>query len=263
MKLLLSWNYFTRVNYIKKILSGAEKNEHIDFYIIRFFCVMIVLFFPTKYWYKIAFRITWFFKIYYWFFNKNLLKDCLIRSVKLNRFLSLLTRAGVNFHIPYTIKGTDLLNHSSGILLATTHLPLSKVGIKAILEKPFKVEAAIVAKPTIINKMSVWGSKQKIKSLKTEPFVLLKSKRILLNKGCLVLMIDNVLTKDYSPNSLRLCKITGSKLVFFFAQLTPNGVIHIELFYPPSPFCESERAIEANLNYLKSRELKLINENIL
>lgn len=231
--------------------------NHQTFKLIAF-CISKL--FPEKYWYKIVFFISYFSR-----FNTRQLvvkkkSLAIVRGYNINKLLALLTRKKRPFPIPYKIVQSEYTNNESGLILCTVHLPLAKVAIRAFLENNSKIDAAIVGVPTSDNHMAIWGITNKIPALVKSQFVLLKAKRILEQKGCIVLMIDSGSSNTYSPNILKLGGKIGVRTMFFFAELQPDGTIYSRFVNPPHPYCENEAAINANLDFLKNEATKIVGD---
>jgi hypothetical protein len=222
----------------------------------KFLVLCISSFYSEKKWYKIAFGITYIsrFKISQLLFKKKSIGE--LRAYDLNNLLALLTRTGRPFPIPYELT-LDEVEHSSGLILCTVHIPLVKVAIRAFMEQPLGIDAAIVGMPTKDNRMAVWGLTERIPVLVKDSFVLLKIKNILSKNGTILLMTDS--GGIYSPNIFHLCGKLGSKIVFFFAELKPNGTICTSFILPPFPNCETEIAITKNIEFLKQKSGEIMN----
>lgn len=182
----------------------------------------------------------------------------LLKAQDLNTFLALMTREQKYFHIPYTISGLDHLNADCGIILCTVHIPLVKVALRGLIENEIQIASAIVGKAPILNAMSVWGITNKIPIITRNPFSLLKAKKVLEQKGKVVLMIDNSKTHVYSPNIMKLCGKIDAKVVFFFAELNAQNVIETYFIEAPFSRCRNEEEIKENLLFLRKKHDKIL-----
>ncbi len=245
---------FTTGKFITSLTSIIRDKNSI---ISKLIAVCIFTLFPKRQWYKMVFGVSYIsrFIIKLTTINKNSLG--LVRANNINRLLALLTRSGKSFPIPYRITGETQIEHSSGLILCTVHLPLVKVAIMAFM-KSHHVDAVIVGSPTIDNKMGVWGVTERIPVLLSDSSVLLKTKSILAKNGTVVLMVDKDLMGEFSPNIMRLCGKLGAKVMFFFAELKPDGTIDTPFIQAPHPYCESETAIFDNLELMRQTTQEIL-----
>lgn len=169
----------------------------------------------------------------------------------------MLTRSGISFPITYEFNSNQV-NVDKGILYCTTHLPLTKVGIKAMIENNYKVDRAIAANPTEEMNVAIWGMKEKIPALKTGPSVLLKTKSVLKQGMSVFVMIDYGSIENLSPNSLKMVHLSSSKAVFLFTKLSKSGVVHVWLEEAPFSGCASDVEIQKNVDYLKEKSDQII-----
>lgn len=213
--------------------------------------VFIFTFFPARHWYKVVFKVSFITRFVTRLKSINGYSLGLVRASNVNGLLALLTRANIPFPIPYRITGETEIKHASGLILCTVHLPLVKVAIMAYM-KSHTVDAVIVGNPTIDNKMAVWGVTDRIPILLSGSSVLLKAKSILSKNGTIVLMVDKgPNNREYSPNIMKLCGKVGAKVIFFFAELQPDGTIETSFMQAPHPYCKSETDINSNLEIMK------------
>lgn len=246
-----------KIRLIRKIFIKTDNPQTLTLKSFKFICAFIVLFYPPDLWYKTAFnfyRLTKFFR----HFNRNkLVHDKTdyfeIKRVSiLNHMLSLLTRTEVPFYIPYEFN-PSLSECNNGNLFCTTHLPLIKVCMKAMMENNLPIDAVVARYPKRDTTISVWGMKEGIAALKSDGNVLLKVKTLLTKKSNIGLMIDDLETSRYSPNSMKVAGLTGSNVVFCFAKLNENGTISTWLENPPYPECKTDIEIEENILQLKRK----------
>jgi hypothetical protein len=181
-----------------------------------------------------------------------------LRAQDLNSFLALMTREQKYFHIPYTVSGLEYLNDDCGIILCSVHVPLVKVALRGLIEHEIDISAAIVGLPPASNTMSVWGITGKIPIIARNPFSLLKAKKVLEQKGKVVVMIDNAKTNVYSPNIMKLCGKIDAKVVFFFAELNAQNAIDTYFIEAPFSHCRNEEEIKENLLFLRKKHDEIL-----
>ena len=145
-------------------------------------------------------------------------------------------------------------------MYCTSHLPLIKVGVKAMIENNYPVDATIAQYPGKDMKISIWGLKEGIPAMKADKNALLKTKTLLTNKAAIFLLIDDTTTNTYSPNSMKICRLTGSKMILGFAKLKKSGFIEVWLEQPPFTNCTTDTEIEENIAYIKQKTNQILDE---
>lgn len=253
-----------KIRLIRKIFIKTDNADTSAIKSFKIICSLIVLLYHPDSWYKAAFNVYRFTRFLRSFSRNKLvhgkLEDFQIKRVFiLNHMLSLLTRTGVPFYIPYEFNRSSP-ESNSGNLFCTTHLPLIKVCMKAMIENNLPIDAVVARYPKSDITISVWGMKEGIAALKSDGNVLLKVKSMLTKKSNIGLMVDDLETSQYSPNSMKVAKLTGSNVVFGFAKLNENGTISTWLENPPYPECRTDVEIEENILQLKRKTDQIFTE---
>lgn len=222
---------------------------------------LIATLLPPRLWYWPVFRLS------YWTAPVFRLRpagpdnDRFHQALLLNRFLGMFTRAGRPFPIPYRVVGATALLEAArdnrGMILCSAHVPLVKVGLRAVMEMGLTPTAAIVETPTEDQRIAIWGLDERLPAILVAPNVLVRARTVLRNHGSVALLIDARSGLPYSPNILRLAGKMGARVVFFFTELQPDGHIEVLFLAPPDPYCSSEETIQANLQAL-DREVQRI-----
>ena len=235
---------------IAKIYVKTDKPVPLNIKLIMFLCALIVLFIRPIAWYKVSFKL-----FSFYFYLKYLTatvseKPSFKRTYLLQRILSLLTRTGIPFDIPYQFNSNNI-KIDNGTLCCTAHLPFMNVGIRAMVENSYPIDAVIAANPPTDRKVGIWGMKEKIPALKTDQYVLLRTKS-LLSKGATVFIMIDKEENNYSPNSMKIVSLTESKVIFLFSRLNTNGTIYTWLEEPLFPYCKTDKEIQENITQLKN-----------
>lgn len=218
--------------------------------------IVTKLFSESK-WYRVAILISHLSKLLKPFRSKK--KSIgFLRAQDLNTFLALMTREQKYFLIPYTISGLEYLNANCGIILCTVHVPLVKVALRGLIEHEIEISTAIVGVPPASNTMSLWGITNKIPIIARNPYSLLKAKKVLEQKGKVVVMVDHPRTQVYSPNIMKLCGKIDAKVVFFFAELNAQNVIDTYFIEAPFSRCRNEEEINQNLFFLRKKHDEIL-----
>jgi lauroyl/myristoyl acyltransferase len=223
-------------------------------------CLAIVL--PTRTWYSAAFRISKALGPVFRLRRDKARESTLHEARLLNRLLALFTRTGRAFPIPVCMRGFEILleekSHGRGVVLCSAHLPLIKVALRALIQSGHGPTAVIAEYPGADDQVAAWGLRERTPALRTGPKVLIKVRTLLRSGGTLFLLLDRQLGADYSANVLELVRRTGSRAVFVYAELLPDGQVQVSFRRPPAPDCSGEGAILRNLQVLESDVLRIL-----
>ncbi|MVM35226.1 hypothetical protein GO755_34710 [Spirosoma sp. HMF4905] len=190
----------------------------------------ITTLFPLKNWYIVAYAVSGVMSyLYKPQKNKYTNTWAINHAYRLNGLLAVMTRKGRSFPMPVHGRGEELFfkQRPNGLVLCSTHIPLSKVALRYLMECGFKPTVAIVGDPSVQDSIAVWGSLEKIPAIHTGSFVLQKAKRILQQGGSVVALVDHHLGDPYSPNIFRLAEKLNSDIVFFDAALQKDGTVDV------------------------------------
>lgn len=175
----------------------------------------------------------------------------------LKHWISRLISAKGQFPIPIRVTGSELIHNlirnPTGAAVCSGHVPLLDPCLQALMDMGCPPAGVIAMPDGLIDlRFPVW-SKPALPGIPSGPAVLLKVRTVLRNGGFIAALVDLDFGKAYSPNLLRLIRLTGAKVVFVIPELRPNGDIEVEFFLPPDPSCQTEQSIRQNLQVLQSR----------
>jgi hypothetical protein len=163
----------------------------------------------------------------------------LSQAVFVNRVLSLLTRTGQPFSVPWTAEGLDLVRAASagprGLILCSAHLPLIKVACRALMDSGIQVDAAITDNPSVVDSLAVWGRIDRMPAIPAGRNVLLRTRSLLKQAGTVLLLADAFPGAPLQPNIFRLAGRLQSRVVLFSAELRRDGIVAVRLFEAPDP----------------------------
>jgi hypothetical protein len=214
---------------------------------------------PASLWYRAAFRL-----------SRSLAPVARLRRERaadqqlhdariLNRMLSLLTRSGRPFPIPWRAVGAELLDEPGGVVLCSAHVPLIKVGLRAAMELGHAPTLALAGQPGPDGAIAIWGLAERLPAVRTRHrLVLLRARTVLRSGGCVALLLDAMRGAPLSPNILRLAGRTGARALFFFTELERNGTITVTFRRPPDPLCQSDSGIAANIAVLEAECARIL-----
>ncbi|SOD99813.1 hypothetical protein [Spirosoma fluviale] len=189
---------------------------------------------PAKRWSQAAFTMSGLLAYYYRLFKGHKVYKYnytvgISRAHKLNHLLALMTRLGKPFPITICAQGSELFlkPRPKGLILCSTHIPLSKVAIRHLMEHGFTPTVVLATNPDVIDSIAIWGRTETIPAIRTGPFVLQKAKSVLQQGGSIVVLVDRELGGPYSPNVFRLAEKINADIIFFDAILQRQGVVNV------------------------------------
>ena len=174
------------------------------------------------------------------------------QAILLNRLLAFLTRSEQPFPVPWRMEPEvrGIMNAATlsgrGVVFCSAHLPLIKVGVRALMESGRTPTAAIAAEPGVDGRIPIWGLAERLPTFKVQPDVLLRTRTVLRGGGSVLLLVDTI-KGDYSPNIFRLAGVTGATVLFFTAELEGDGCVHVSVFPAPFPACANRTQNTGNL----------------
>jgi hypothetical protein len=186
----------------------------------------------------------------------------LTEAVLLDNWLQELTFSG-EYPIPWRAVEKEVLNRidpGRGVLYCWTHLPLFDMALRAFIEMGYQTPL-IVADPGRIfgdNELVVPGLAKRCRTIPVSPYVLTKLRTVLRRGGSVACLADPVLGGPISANILRLAGRVGARVVFFWAERRPDGVIDVYFIEAPRPYCESEEDIEVNMEFLRRENRRIL-----
>ncbi len=224
---------------------------------------VLTILFPPSMWYRTALLISGILALALWLRGGLGLKPHRFeQAILLNRLLAFLTRAGRPFPVPWRMgaearEAMDAAASSGrGVVLCSGHLPLIKIGVRALMESGHTPTAAIAAEPGPDGQIPIWGLAERLPTFKVQPDVLLRTRTLLRRGGSVLLLVDTI-AGDYSPNIFRLARATGASVVFFTTELEGDGCVEVRVFQAPYPGCGNQAEIAGNLGAL-DRQIKRI-----
>ena len=223
---------------------------------------LLALVLPTRLWYPAVLRLSKIQAGVVRFFFRGR-RDRTLEARILDRWLSLLSRTRCSFPIPWWTADYQALAetaaHEDGVIYCTANAPLVSIALRALADLGYeKPSIAVTCQPGAEMASLLAGSPDKLPILEPSIDNLYESHATLLQGGSVLLMADPTQALPYSPGLMRLGQLTGSRVVFVFAELEPDGHIEVEFQTPPDPFCASESSIEANLYALDIESQRIL-----
>jgi hypothetical protein len=174
-----------------------------------------------------------------------------------------LVALGRPFPIPTSDKNLEVFlearKNPNGIVLCSVHLPFIRLVFRHLVELGVPPTAVVADEGALTNgALPVWGLAESIPGFIANRSVLVKVRNILRRGGVIATLIDTNLGDPVHCNIFRLIQSTGARLVFVVTELQPDGVIMVEFFAPPDPFCLSDESVLSNVLALQSRTARIL-----
>lgn len=217
---------------------------------------------PRRHWFRVAVLMSrWHARITCTFRrNRRGISEAYLRE----DWLIELSRLGP-FPVPIRIHGAELLKPTAsdhaGVVMCGTHVPLIMVVMRATILAGCKPEL-VVADPdnmALENGMLYpTGLREGVPTAHPGPAGLLRIKTILRKRGLVVSTLDGHAGGPSRPDLLVLAGRLGARVVIYRPELAPDGVVDVSFHNAVHPFCDSDEAIEANMQAIRQEERELL-----
>ena len=221
--------------------------------------------FPRRRWYAAALHLTRFLVRSLGRFAPSSLNatQASLEARLLHRFLDLLALHHSFFPIPVKIEGEDILRayatQPGGFVCCSAHIPF----VKLFLPLARKVlgddrELRVIAREPVGNEEVAAWNDEHWKAIRTDHAVLLHTRSLLRQNGCLLVAVDKEQGEFISANIFRFVGKMHSRMLMWFTQLQPDGQILLRILLPPGPHCRSEEEIRANLDFVSENVRRIL-----
>ncbi len=237
--------------------------EWITLQVFTLFCWVIAACLPSSRWYRAALALARCLARIAGRFapaGHNVTDASLVPRL-LHRFLDLLAPHGL-FPIPVVVEGEEHLHayaaQPQGFVCCSAHIPFVKLFLP-IARKVIGDERQrrIVAREPVGDNLVMAWNDEPWKAIRTDHAVLLHTRSLLRQNGCLLLAVDKEQGEFISSNIFRFVGKMNSRVLMWFTQLQPDGRILLRILIPPGPGCRNEEEIRANLD-LVAENVRLI-----
>ncbi len=248
---------------LKRKLGAARQRLTWELFIFTAWTISILL--PASRWYRTALALSRFLaRAAGWLAPQanNASAASLVPRL-LHRFLDLLAAHNPYFPIPIVIEGEEILRtyaaQSGGFVCCSAHIPFVKLFLPLVRrvvgdEREMRV---IARDPVGDNEVSAWNDAH-WKAIRTDHAVLLHTRSLLRQNGCLMLAVDKEQGEFISSNIFRFVGKMHSRILMWFTQLQPDGKILLRILLPPGPQCRSEEEIRANLDFVAENVRRIL-----
>jgi hypothetical protein len=176
----------------------------------------------------------------------------------LNSWLQQLNKVKRAFPIEVKTEGQrvviDASLHPGGLVICSVHVPLVHAVLHSLIKIGVPPVGVVAGEPEMKHgKIPVWGLQEDLPGIPENQNSLLKMRRILRQGGTVFALIDTETGDSPSHNIFRLIGKAGARAVLATVALRPTGEINVEYSDPPDPFCETEKSIMANAEFLQAK----------
>ncbi len=248
---------------LKRKLSAAR--QWLTWQLIIFTCWLIAVLLPASRWYSVSLGISRFLgRTAGWLApTTNTASQNSLVPRLLHRFLDILATHDPYFTIPLVIEGEEILRdyaaQPGGFVCCSAHIPFVKMLLPVVRRVVGdRRECRIVARePVGDNEVAAWNDGN-WKAIRTDHAVLLHTRSLLRNNGCLLLAVDKEQGEFISSNIFRFVGKMHSRVLMSFTQLQPDGRILLRIMLPPGPQCKNEDEIRANLDFVAENVRRIL-----
>ncbi len=248
---------------LKRKLGAARQRITWELFIFTAWVISILL--PASRWYRTALGLSRFLaRAAGWLAPRavNATSASLVPRL-LHRFLDLLAFHDPFFPMPVDIEGEEHLRNyvaqPGGFVCCSAHIPFVKLFLPLVRKVVGdQRELRVIARdPVGDNQVSAWNDEH-WKAICTDHAVLLHTRSLLRQNGCLLLAVDKEQGEFISSNIFRFVGKMQSRILMWFTQLQPDGRILLRIMLPPGPHCRSEAEIRANLDFVAGNVQRIL-----
>ncbi len=243
----------------------SEGRQRLTNWLFISVCWLISVLLPKSRWYSAALSISLFLARGTGWVKPagNNVSDASLAPRILHRFLDILSMRSRYFPIPVVVEGEDYLRdyaaQSGGFVICSAHIPFVKLIFPLVRQvigdqRPARVSAR---DPEGGNEVAAWTDGN-WEAIRTDHAVLLHTRSLLRQNGCLMLAVDKERGEFISSNIFRFVGKMHSRILMFFTQLRPDGKILLRIMLPPGPGCRSEDEIRANLDFVAENVRRIL-----
>lgn len=217
---------------------------------------------PVQLWYPAVLRLSKLQASIVRFFRKDL-RCRTLEARFLDRWLAFLSRTQVSFPVPWWTADHQALAetavHEDGIIYCSANTPLLSLAFRALADLGCQTPTmAVACQPGAEIPALFWGCADTLPVSEPSLDVLYETHATLESGGSVLLMADPAQGLPYSPGLFRLAQASGSRVIFVFAELEPDGHIEVQFQTPPDPFCLNESSIQANIYALDLESQRIL-----
>lgn len=168
------------------------------------------------------------------------------------------------FDIPWRLHGRKALDkYLSGgpVLYFALHLAMSDMLLRVVQDLGYPVPVPVASQGRTVEGelYPVIGTRALIPALTAGPYTLTRMRTLFQNGTSIACLADqNYLEPELNSNPMRLAGRMRVPVIFAFGEVGEDGVIDVTFEELPHPYCETEAAIEENLDVLAQRRNSIL-----
>ncbi len=176
------------------------------------------------------------------------------RAMMLDFWLRELSFGG-EFPIPYRVTGLEVCRAPGPKLYTWTHLPLTEVPLRVIVQEGSQVPVVVSDRGKIVDgdKFLVFGWRERIRAIPADGQLVRRVVAELKKGQSVVFLADPFLGGPLSDLPLRLAAKFQVPVVYQWADLAPDRVLDVVFRFAPNPRIEGKVGCEENLAFLRAK----------
>jgi lauroyl/myristoyl acyltransferase len=186
----------------------------------------------------------------------------LTEALMLDHWMRELTRFG-EFPIPYVLHGRERIEQARAegpVVYCWTHLPLTEIPLRALVDSGLDAPV-VVSDPGNITpegNFRVFGSAKRMGTILANRQSMVRMRNVLREGTSVVCLADAYLGAPLLRHPLSVAGNVGATVLFQWAERKPDGMLEVTFREAPHPKCENEAAIDANLEFLRVENRRVL-----
>lgn len=214
---------------------------------------------PRRFWYRVALAVSrWQGGLINALGGSGALSEAMMRD----HWLRELSFHGA-FPIPWRLHGREVLDQYAvpgPVLYYNTHLPMVEIPLRVLMELGYPMPVPVADPGRIIDheRYIIAGMPERVPAVPANSHVLARLRTLLSRGTPVVCLADNEFGGELFVNPLRLAAKLRVPVLFGWAELGDDGIIDVTFRAAPHPLCETEAAIEENLQFLRELSRRVL-----
>lgn len=214
---------------------------------------------PARFWYGFALAVSrWQGRLVDALGGNGALSEAMMRD----HWLRELSFHGA-FPIPWRLHGREVLDEYAvpgPVLYYNTHLPMVEIPLRVLMELGYPMPVPVADPGRIVDDEGyiIAGMPERVPAVAANSHVLARLRTLLTRGTPVACLADNELGGELFLNPLRLAARLRVPVLFCWAELAGDGIIDVTFRAAPHPFCETEAAIQENLQFLRELSRRVL-----
>lgn len=214
---------------------------------------------PRRYWYGCALGMA---RVHGRLTGAHGGNAALTEALMLDHWLRELTRSG-EFPIPYVLHGRDVIARARAegpVVYCWTHLPLTEIPLRALVDSGLDEPVVVSDSGNITTEgdFRVFGLARRMETILANRQSMVRMRNVLREGRSVVCLADAYLGSPLLRHPLSVAGNVGATVLFQWAERKADGTLEVTFRDAPHPKCESEAAIDANLEFLRRENRRVL-----